>query len=65
MKRKRWMEIGMAVLLLCSVYWLSGQGARLASQTMEADKHVIVIDAGHGGPRMRMAGIQEREERRP
>ena len=56
MNRKRWLEIGMAALLLCGAYWLSGEGARLASETFGQKETVIVVDAGHGGHRMRRRG---------
>ena len=56
MKRKRWLEIGMAVLMLCGVYWLSGEGARLVSETFGEKETVIVVDAGHGGRGKRRAG---------
>ena len=46
----------MAVLLLCSVYWLSGQGARLASETLGKKETVVVLDPGHGRRRVRRGG---------
>ena len=55
-EQKRRMEIGMAVLLLCSVYWLSGQGARLASETLGKKETVVVLDPGHGRRRVRRGG---------
>ena len=36
MNRKRWMEIGMAALLLWGAYWLSGEGTRLVSESAGA-----------------------------
>lgn len=56
MNKKRRMEIGMAVLLLCSVYWLAGQGARLASETLGKKETVVVLDPGHGRRRVRRGG---------
>lgn len=64
MDRKRWMEMGMAVLLLCGVYWLSGEGARLASETLGKKETVIVIDPGHGGRRMRRGEKARKGEKR-
>ncbi len=49
MNRKRWMEIGMAALLLWGAYWLSGEGARLVSESADGGSRIVVVDPGHGG----------------
>ena len=46
--RKQTVEIGMAVLLLISVYALSGKTARMTANAKTAET-IVVIDAGHGG----------------
>ena len=38
------------------VYWLSGQGARLASETLGKKETVVVLDPGHGRRRVRRGG---------
>jgi len=48
MKKRRVVELGMAVLLLASAFLLSREGARLVSKEAEGKKGVIVVDAGHG-----------------
>ena len=50
MKRKT-LEIGMGVLMLAGVLFLSRQGAVLVSnmKQAQAQQKVVVIDAGHGG----------------
>lgn len=52
MKRKT-LEIGMGVLMLAGVLFLSRQGAVLVSnmKQAQAQQKVVVIDAGHGGCR--------------
>lgn len=61
MNKKRWMEISMAVLLLCGFYWLSGEGARLVSKLGTEESPVVVVDAGHGGCLLRrMDGRRQR-----
>ena len=53
MNQKRWIEIGMTALLLCGIYWLSGEGARLTSKPVQESGSVVAVDPGHGGHRLR------------
>lgn len=50
--KKKWMELMMAVLLLAGIFGLSREGARLVSQQKE-EGLTVVLDAGHGGTRLR------------
>ena len=58
MKKRRFVELGMAVLLLASAFLLSREGARLVSKEAEGKKGVIVVDAGHGGMDPGVVGIK-------
>lgn len=47
---KRYLEVGMTVILLLLVFFLSREGATFASKQKEEKKNqVVVIDPGHGG----------------
>lgn len=46
--RKQTVELGMAVLLLLSVYFLSEKTAQMTASA-KTIKPVVVVDAGHGG----------------
>ena len=46
--KKGTIEAAMAILLLISVYMLSGKTAHLASSA-RLTEYTVVIDAGHGG----------------
>ena len=63
MKKRRVVELGMAVLLLASAFLLSREGARLVSKEAEGKKGVIVVDAGHGGMDPGVVGIKKLEEK--
>ena len=63
---KRYLEIMMAVVLLVLAFFLSRQGAMLASgQKQEKNKgYVVVIDPGHGGKdpgKVGVSGVLEKE----
>ncbi len=63
---KRYLEITMAVILLLLAFFLSRQGAYLASgQKQEKNRgHVVVIDPGHGGNdpgKVGVSGVLEKE----
>ena len=62
MKKRKWLELGMAVLLLCGVYFLSGRGARLVS-VQDSRGAVIVLDAGHGGDDPGKIGVNQVKEK--
>ncbi len=63
---KRYLEVMMAVILLLLAFFLSRQGAFLASkQKQETDRgYVVVIDPGHGGNdpgKVGVSGVLEKE----
>ena len=63
---KRYLEIMMAVVLLVLAFFLSRQGAMLASgQKQEKNKgYIVVIDPGHGGMdpgKVGVTGVLEKE----
>lgn len=46
--KKNLMELGMAVLLLTGIFFLTREGARLVS-TQGNNSYIVAVDAGHGG----------------
>lgn len=46
--KKNLIELGMAVLLLTGIFFLTREGARLVS-TQGKNSYIVVVDAGHGG----------------
>lgn len=63
MKKKYFVEAGMALMLLLSAFLLSREGARLVSKEAEGKKGTIVVDAGHGGIDPGMIGVRQLEEK--
>ena len=62
LERKKWLELGMAVLLLGSIYVLSGKGAELAAAQQNESK-VVVLDPGHGGRDPGKVGVNQALEK--
>ncbi len=56
------MELAMAGLLLLGAYWLSREGARLASGPAEETEPVVAVDPGHGGYALRSPGGKGRAD---
>ena len=62
MKKRRWMEVFMAILLLVGIYLLSDRGAREVSLQKESQK-LVVLDAGHGGSDPGKIGVNQEKEK--
>ena len=60
--KKRWLELGMALLLLGGVYFLAGKGAQIVNVQKNNEK-TIVLDAGHGGDDPGKIGINQVKEK--
>ncbi|MGI6095744.1 MAG: N-acetylmuramoyl-L-alanine amidase [Lachnospiraceae bacterium] len=62
MKKRKWFELSMTIMLLLGVWALSREAASLV-QTASADKKVILIDIGHGGIDPGVIGIDGLKEK--
>lgn len=64
MKKKKIWELGMALVLLTGVFFLSREGAALTSEEAKEEKQIIVVDSGHGGADPGVVGIGGVEEKK-